>query len=97
MIWQDKPTDVIHARYDVTGPHVHVSGATLSVRTIPYRHLAYGKHYFIKIEEDAFKNANNEDYLGIIDDTTWNFSTSAISDSCGCPDFDNCDLPRELQ
>ena len=74
-----------------------LSGATLSGITIPYGHLAYGKDYFIKIDVGAFNNANNEDYTGITDDTTWNFSTSATSGPCECQSLDNCDLPPKLQ
>ena len=97
-IWQDGATaDVIYAQYYVSSENVNVSGGTLSGITIPHGHLAYGKDYFIKIDVGAFKNDNNEDYSGIMDDTTWNFSTSATSGPCGCPQFDNCDLSPELQ
>jgi hypothetical protein len=97
-IWQKRATtNGIHAQYGVTLTNVNVSGATLSDITIPFGHLAYGKDYFIKIDAGAFKNANNEEFTGITDATTWNFSTSATSGPCGCPSFDNCDLPVDLQ
>jgi hypothetical protein len=31
------------------------------------------------------------------DNNTWKFSASVISGPCGCPDFDNCNLPANLQ
>jgi hypothetical protein len=97
-IWQDRATtNGIHAQYGVTLENIDVSGTVFSVTTIPYGHLAYGKDYLIKIDAGAFKNANNTDYAGITDDTTWNFSTSATSGPCGCQSFDNCDLPLGLQ
>jgi delta-aminolevulinic acid dehydratase/porphobilinogen synthase len=71
-----------------------LSGATLSGITIPYGHLAYDKDYYIEIDVGALKNANNENYLAIIDDTICNFSTSG---SCTCPSLDNCDLLVNLQ
>jgi uncharacterized protein (TIGR02145 family) len=96
-IWQDRATDIRQARHGVTSLNVAVSGATLDAITIPSGHLAYGKDYYIKIDAGAFKNDDNEDYAGITDTTTWNFSTSATSGPCECPDFDNCDLPANLQ
>jgi len=96
-IWQESVTPSgIHSQYKVIS-NVEVNGTSLSVMTIQYGHLAYGKDYFIKIDAGAFKNANNVDYAGITDDTTWNFSTSATSSPCTCPSFDNCDLPDSLQ
>jgi hypothetical protein len=97
-IWQDKnTTDVQQVLYDVTSVSVPINGTTLSVTPIQQGHLAYGKPYYIKIEADAYTNSNTDNYLGITDDTTWNFTTSATGGPCGCMEVDNCDLPPNLQ
>ncbi len=52
----------------VSGSKVYVNPATT---------LATSTDYYVEIDAGAFKNSVNEDYVGIADTTTWNFTTAA--------------------
>lgn len=39
--------------------------------------LAASSDYYVEVDSGAFKNSGNEDYVGIANATTWNFTTGA--------------------
>ena len=88
--------DIEHTDFDVNVLQVTVAGNTVTVN--PNDHLVYGAAHYVQIDAGAFKSvAGNEDYAGIADKTTWNFTVSSGTGPCGCDAFDNCDLPHGLQ
>lgn len=87
--------DVIHTDYDVGVAQVNINGNKVTVN--PNSHLVYGAAHYVKIDAGAFKDALNNDYSGISDTTTWNFSVPSGSGPCGLDCVDNCDLPASLQ
>ncbi len=85
-----------HTNFDVGAYQVSGSG-TNTITIAPNSHLVYGAAHYVKIDASAFKDAADNDFSGIADTTTWNFTVEATSGPCGCVDFDNCDLPDNLQ
>jgi len=58
----------------VTDTAVSVSGVTATI-TLPAS-LASSTAYYVNIDAGAFKDAANNNFTGIADTTTWNFTTS---------------------
>ena len=85
-----------HTSFDVGVAQVTGDG-TDTITVNPNSHLVYGAEHYIQIDAGAFKDNANKTNAGITDTTTWNFTVSATSGPCACPDFDNCDLPADLQ
>lgn len=54
---------------------VSVSGDTLTIN--PTANLALGTDYAIQISGDALKDSGDTPFGGILDDTTWNFTTTS--------------------
>ena len=60
---------------DVTSANVTVSGAQVTIN--PPADLALNTAYYVNIAAGAFKDTNGNNFAGITDATTWNFTTSA--------------------
>jgi len=88
--------NVEHTNFDVSVVQVDGNG-TDTITVNPNSHLVYGAAHYVKIDAGAFQDAAGNNYSGIADTTTWNFSVASNSGPCGCDDFDNCDLPASLQ
>lgn len=58
-------------------PNVTITGA--SVFYNPPTNLVLNTNYYIQIDATAFKDGSNNFYLGINDNTTWNFNTNDVS------------------
>ena len=64
----------------------------------PNNHLVYGVNHYVTIDVGAFRDAANDvNYSGIDNNTTWNFHINGQSGPCGCAAADNCDLSAPLQ
>ena len=88
--------DIEHTNFDVNVQQVTVTGNTVTVN--PNAHLVYGVAHYVQIDAGAFKSTvSSEDYAGIADKTTWNFTVSSGTGPCGCDELDNCDLDSSLQ
>lgn len=61
---------------DGTSGLVTVAGDTVSID--PSLDLAHSTDYYINIEAGAFKDLSGNDYAGILDTTTWAFTTVAF-------------------
>ena len=59
----------------VTDRQVSVSGSTVTID--PAADLAASTAYHVRIDAGAFEDRSGNDYAGIADATTWNFTTSA--------------------
>jgi hypothetical protein len=66
-----------------------------NVKIVYDNHLKYGAVHYIKIENGAFKDNKDNNYKGIDNDTTWNFTV--MHGDCECDQIDNCDLAKNLQ
>jgi hypothetical protein len=61
-------------------PHtVQIDRNTVTI-VFPNNNIINGKDYYILIEPGAFKDAGNNEYAGISDAVTWNFTTLADTD-----------------
>ncbi len=67
-------TDATDAVIAVTDPAVSIGGNLLKIQTAGL--INYGKSYAIRIDPTALKDANENFYLGIADDITWNFAVA---------------------
>jgi hypothetical protein len=56
-------------------------------------HFVYGKTHTVTLEKGSIKGENGEQFEG----ATWTFDVQEDAGPCGCADFDNCDLPENLQ
>ena len=52
---------------------VTVNGAVVTIN--PLNDLVRNASYYVQIDDDAFENASDEQFAGISDTTTWNFTT----------------------
>ena len=59
----------------VTDSRVSVAGSTVTID--PAADLAEGATYHVRIAAGAFEDLSDNDYAGIADATTWNFTTAA--------------------
>ena len=67
-------TDGTQTVIAVTNPaQVSVSGSTLTIN--PAADLAYGKNYAVQIAATAIDDIAGNSFAGIVDDTTWSFTT----------------------
>jgi len=87
--------DIEHTVYDMSEPSVVVDQDKVTV--VSKQHLSYGKRHYIKIDRGAFKDSALNDFAGIDDKWVWSFTLESSSGPCGCDEFDNSDLPVNLQ
>ena len=73
IVLKDLITDGTVETIDVNSVAVSISGATVTI-DLP-SDLAYGRSYYVNVDAGAFKDLANNDFAGIADNTTWNFST----------------------
>ncbi|AQS94908.1 hypothetical protein BXQ17_12820 [Polaribacter sp. BM10] len=71
-IYDASDNSVVEA-IDVTSGNVTISNTVVTIN--PTSDLAYDKSYYIHIAATAFKNSSDKNFVGIVDNTTWNFST----------------------
>lgn len=71
---------------DVTTPAVTVSGSTASFNLS----LSPATSYYIQVSAGAFEDVAGNDYAGISDNTTWNFSTSSVLNTLLNANFNGC-------
>jgi hypothetical protein len=77
-------TDATQTTIAVTDTtQVSISGAVLTIN--PTANLAAGKNYAIQIAATAVKDLANNNFAGITNDTTWNFSTAAPDTTAPTP------------
>lgn len=88
--------DVPLMRIEVNGTEVTGSGTSHIVVTLP-QHLVHGEKHYIQIDRGAFVSASGAAYAGILDKTSWNFTTASHGGDCGCNALDNCDLSALAQ
>jgi methionine-rich copper-binding protein CopC len=65
--------DVLVETIDVTSIRVNVSGTQVTID--PVNNFLGATGYYIQIAETCFKDVTNNPYLGILDKTTWNFTS----------------------
>ncbi|WP_158301939.1 Ig-like domain-containing protein [Paenibacillus mesophilus] len=58
---------------------VTVSDVTVTIN--PVADLTYSTGYYVQIDPGAFADAANNNYAGIVDTTTWSFTTAAALDA----------------
>ncbi len=63
--------------FDVTSDKVTIDGAKVTIN--PSSDLADGVEYYVQIAGTCFKDVSGNDYAGIDDNTTWNFTTEDIT------------------
>lgn len=68
-------TDATQVVIPVTNPFLVSISDETRVTIDPALSLITGKNYAIQIDAGAFVDLFGNDYLGIVDDTTWNFTT----------------------
>ena len=85
-----------HTNFNVSAAQVSVTGGD-TVTVNPNAHLIYGKKHYVHIDAGAFKDSTGEENEGIDTNYRWNFTVQSGSGPCGCDDFDNSDLPTDLQ
>jgi hypothetical protein len=68
--------------FEVIGlPNAKVTGDSTDTITInPGNTFAGETRYFVQISSDAFDDASSNDYAGIADSTTWNFTTGDVTE-----------------
>jgi hypothetical protein len=66
--------DSVFATIPVTDAQVTGTG-TNTITINPTNDLNYGTEYYVEIETGAFRDAANNDFAGINDNSTWNFTT----------------------
>jgi trimeric autotransporter adhesin len=71
---------------DVTTGAVTVSGSTASFNLS----LSPATSYYIEVSAGAFEDLAGNDYAGISDNTTWNFTTSGILNTLLNANFNTC-------
>jgi methionine-rich copper-binding protein CopC len=72
--WDDAVVETI-ATDD--GDKVTIADDTVTID--PAATLLYGSEYYVQIDAGAFRDANDAEYAGIVDETTWNFKTEIQS------------------
>jgi hypothetical protein len=72
-------TDNTQTTIAITSPQVTITGAVLTIN--PTANLTPGKDYAIQIDTTCIDDTGGKSYVGITDDTTWNFSTSSAAAS----------------
>ncbi len=73
----DGPSADVTINITSGSPQVSVAGAVLTIN--PVADLVVGKNYAIQIDATAIKDLFNNPFVGIADDTTWNFIASPSS------------------
>ena len=68
-------------------PQVTVSGSTLTIN--PTTDLDPETNYAVQITGDAIEDADNEAFAGILNDTSWNFTTAALPGLVGQWEFES--------
>lgn len=71
-IYDASDNSVVEA-IDVTSGNVTINNTVVTIN--PTSDLAYNKSYYIQIVATAFKDTGNNNFAGILDTTTWSFST----------------------
>lgn len=66
--------DALLEAVDVTSNKVTISGSTATIN--PAANLANGTGYYVEVPQGGFKDAANNNFAGITDKTTWNFTTA---------------------
>lgn len=66
---------------------------TSTVSFSPPTNLANETGHYIQIEADALQNSESEFFAGILDTTTWSFTTAAVSSALWSDDFNRADGP----
>ena len=84
-----------HTNFDVSSLQVSINGHTVTVN--PNSHLVYGAGHYVQIDTGAFADDGGEKNPCINNSSRWNFSVPTSSGPCACDEFDNCDLPADLQ
>ncbi|MDQ5954173.1 MAG: large repetitive protein [Patescibacteria group bacterium] len=72
-IYKSSDDSIIEA-IDVTGGLVTGTGTT-TITVNPTSNLAEGTDYYIQIDATAFDDTSGNSFAGILDETTWNFTT----------------------
>ncbi len=70
------------ATIDISAGQVTVSGSTVTID--PTNNLAPNTGYYLQLDSGAIEDATGNDFNGINDTTTWNFTTQG-SNVCGDP------------
>lgn len=73
IVIYDAADNTVVETVDVTSGNVTINNATVTIN--PTSDLAYNKSYYVQITSTAFKDTGNNNFPGILDTTTWNFST----------------------
>ena len=73
IILYDAVDNTVVETIDVTSGNVTINNATVTIN--PSSDLSYNKSYYIQIAATAFKDTGNNNFAGILDTTTWSFST----------------------
>ncbi|MBT8167226.1 Ig-like domain-containing protein, partial [Falsiruegeria litorea] len=73
----NKVGDTLVETIDVTSGQVSVSGATVTIN--PTSDLDPAATYYVQMDAGAVEDAANNDFAGISDETTWNFTTALPS------------------
>ena len=76
ILIKDAADDSIVHTIDVTSTSVIIADAVITIN--PSTDLLYGKNYYIQIAATAFKDGADNNYAGIEDKTTFNFSTLPV-------------------
>lgn len=71
---------------DITNPAVTVSGSTASFNLS----LSPATSYYIQVSAGAFEDLAGNDYAGISDNTSWNFTTSTVLNTLLNANFSTC-------
>ena len=72
-IYKSSDDSVVEA-IDVTGGLITGTGTT-TITVNPTSNLAEGTDYYIQIDATAFDDTSGNSFAGILDETTWNFTT----------------------
>jgi hypothetical protein len=79
-------SDVTVQTIDVTSADVTVSGNTASFNLS----LAASTSYYVQVSAGAFEDAAGNDFAGINDNSTWNFTTSSVLNTLLNANFNGC-------
>ena len=72
--------DVVLETIGVTSSKVTGTGTT-TITINPDEALQDGTEYYVQIDATAFDDTSGNSYAGIVDETTWNITTSPVSSS----------------
>ena len=84
IILKQLSDDAVVETFDVTGGLATISGATVTIN--PTSDLANNTSYYVTIDNGAIDDLAGNSYVGIADNSTWNFTTEA---SVGIVELEN--------